>query len=92
MPVNHLKPIPLLRFLRTACNSMSWGCPVILKSSSDLDVVSNRSESIRSLFRGYIPVGARDIQVQSCNHVTSSYLICSACSQILAFLTAFINT
>ena len=41
---------------------MSWGCPGMLKSSSDLDVVSNTWESIRSLFKGYIHVGARDIQ------------------------------
>ena len=41
---------------------MSWGCPGMLKSSSDLDVVSNTWESIRS-FKGYIHVGARDIQV-----------------------------
>ena len=40
---------------------MSWGCPGMLKSSSELDVVSNRWESIRFLFRGYIPLGARDI-------------------------------
>ena len=30
-----------------------------------MDVVSNRCESIRSLFRGYISLGSRGIQVQS---------------------------
>ena len=67
---------------------MSWGCPDMLESSSDLDVISNRSESIRSLFKGYIPLDARDIQVQSFNHLASSYLKWCACSQILAFLTS----
>ena len=44
---------------------MSWGWSGMLKSRSDLDVVFNRLESIRSLIGGYIPLGARDIQVQS---------------------------
>ena len=39
-----------------------------------MNVVSNRWESIRFLFRGYIVLGARDIQVQSFNNLTSSYL------------------
>ena len=58
----------------------------MLKSRSDMDIVSNRWESIRSLFRNYIPFGARDIQVQSFNYLTSSYLKWCQCSQILAFL------
>ena len=40
---------------------MSWGCPGMLKSSSGMDVVSNRWESIISLFRDYIAIGSRDI-------------------------------
>ena len=39
------------------------GLPSMLKSRNDLDVVSNRWESIGSLFSGYIPLGVRDIQV-----------------------------
>ena len=74
MSVNPQKLIPLLRFLRTTNNSTSWGCPGMLKSSSDLDVVSDRWESTRSLFKGYIPLDARDIQVKSSNNLTSSYL------------------
>ena len=34
---------------------MSRGCPGMLKSRSDMDVVSNRWESIKSLVQGYIP-------------------------------------
>ena len=44
----------------------------MLKSRSGMDVVSNRLETIRPLFRGYIPLGSRDIQVQNFDHVTSS--------------------
>ena len=71
---------------------MSCGCPGMLKSKSDIDVVSSRWESIRSLFSGYIPLGARDIQVQSYNHLTSSYLKLCACSQMKTFPTFLINT
>ena len=53
---------------------MSWGCPGKLKSSSGLDVVSNRWESIRSLFKGYIPLGTRDIQIQNFNHLSDFQL------------------
>ena len=74
MSVNPEKWIPLLRFLRTSYNSMSWGYLGMLKSRSDMDVVYNRRKSIRSLFRGYIPFGAGDIQVQNFNHLISSYL------------------
>ena len=74
MFANPYKLISLLTLLKTSYNSMSWGCPGMLKSRSDMDVVSNRWESIRSLFKGYIPHGARDIQVQCFNHLTSSYL------------------
>ena len=72
---------PLLRFLRTPYDSMSWGCQGMLKSRSGIDVVSIRWESLRSLFRGYILLGARDIQVQSFNYLTSSYLQWCAWSQ-----------
>ena len=92
MSVNPEKWIPLLRFLRTSYNSMSWGCSGMLKSRSDMDVVYNRRKSIRSLFRGYIPFGAGDIQVQNFNHLISSYLKWCACSQILAFLTVLMKT
>ena len=61
MFVNSQKLILLLRFLRTFDNSMSWGSPGILKSSSGMDVVYNRWESVISLFRDYIPIGSRDI-------------------------------
>ena len=87
MSVSPYKSTPLLRFLRTSHNSMSWGCPGMLKSMSDLDVVPNRWESIRSLFRGYIALDAWDIQSQRFNHLTSSYLKWCACIQILVFLT-----
>ena len=50
---------------------MSWGCPGILKSSSDMDVISNRWESVKSLFRDYIPIGYRDIYIQKFWNVTS---------------------
>ena len=46
-----------------------------------MDVVSDRWESIISLFRVYIPLGSRDIWNQKW-----------ACSQILAYLAAFIDT
>ena len=70
---------------------MSWGFPGMLKRRSDKDVVSNRWESIRFVFRGSIPLASRDIQVQSFGHITSSNLKLLACSQMLAFLAAFIN-
>ena len=79
------KSILLLRFLRTFYNSMSWGCPGIFESSRGMDVVSNRWESIISLFRDYIPIGSRDTKIQKFWNVTYSYLR----SQILAFLTAW---
>ena len=71
---------------------MSWGFPGMLKCKSDMDVVSNRWEPIRVLFRDYISLGSRDIQVQSFDHMTSSELKRSACSQMLAFLAALIDT
>ena len=80
--MNAYKSIPLLKFLRNSYNSISWGCQGMLKNRSDMDVVSNRWESIRSLFRGYIPLGARDIQVQSFNHRTSCNLNWCVCSKI----------
>ena len=40
---------------------MSWGYQSILKSKSGMDVVSNRWESIMSLFRSYISLGSEDI-------------------------------
>ena len=80
--MNAYKSIPLLKFLRTYYNSIFWGCQGMLKSRSNMDVVSNRCESIRSFFRGYIPLGATDIQVQSFSHLTSSYLNWCTCSQI----------
>ena len=49
------------RFLRTSYNLMSCSCPGMLKIRSGMQVVSNRRESIISLFRGYIPLGSRDI-------------------------------
>ena len=39
---------------------MSWGRPGMFKSRNDMDLVSNRWESIISLFRGYIPFGFRN--------------------------------
>ena len=74
MSVNQWKSIPISRFLRAFYNSMSWGCTGMIKSRNYMNVVSNRWESIRFLFRGYIVLGARDIQVQSFNNLTSSYL------------------
>ena len=40
---------------------MSWGYPSMLKTGTGMDVVSNRWESNEPLFRGYIPLGSRDI-------------------------------
>ena len=40
---------------------MPWGYPGTLESSSGMDVLSNRWESIISFFRDYIPIGSRDI-------------------------------
>ena len=71
---------------RTSYNSMSWDCPGMLKSTSSMEVVSNRWESIRSLLRGYIPLGSRNIQVKSFDYVTSSNLKWSVYSQIRVFL------
>ena len=64
VPVNPLKSTLLHRFLRTSYNSMPLGCPGRLKSRSGMDVVSNRWQPIISFFRGYIPHGSRDIQIQ----------------------------
>ena len=64
MSVNPFKSMLLLRVLRNSYNSMSCGCPVILKSMSGMDVVSNRWESVISSLRGYIPLGSRDIYIQ----------------------------
>ena len=52
----------------------SEDCPGMLKNRGGMDAVSNRWESIRCLFRGYILLGSRDIRVQSFDHVTSSNL------------------
>ena len=80
---------------------MSLGFLGMLKSRSNMDVVSiirylswylQYQESIRTLFKDYILLGAWDIQVESFNHLTSSYLKWCACSQISAFPTALINT
>ena len=49
---------------------MSWGSSGMLKSKSGMDVISN----IISLFRGYILLGFRDIQIQKFWNVTFSYL------------------
>ena len=61
MLVNPYKPILLLRFLRTSYNSMFCGFPGILKSSSTMDVVTNRWDSAVPLFRDYITGSSRDI-------------------------------
>ena len=95
MFVNSQKLILLLGFLRTFYNSMSWGCPDILKSSSGMDVVSDRWKSIISFVQGRYPywfqrhlnpkILQRDIQlptimaVQS-NISLSSCLVVEACS------------
>ena len=80
---------------------MSLGFLGMLKSRNDMDVVSyirylswylQYQESIRTLFKDYILLGAWDIQVESFNHLTSSYIKWCACSQISAFPTALINT
>ena len=53
------------RFLKSSCNSMSWGCPGIHKSRSDMDLVSNIWKFIRSFFIGYIALDFREIRIQS---------------------------
>ena len=71
---------------------MSSSCKGMLKITSGMEVVSNRWESIRSLFKGYIPVGSRHIWVQSFDRVTSSNLKWSTCCQIWVFLAALIDS
>ena len=44
---------------------MSWGCSGMLKSRNAMDMVCNSWESIVSFFKGYIPLGSRDILIQS---------------------------
>ena len=51
---------------------MSLGFQGMLEKRSDMDLISNRYKSIRPLLSSDIPLGARDIQVQSFNHLTSS--------------------
>ena len=58
--------------LGTSYNSMSLGFQGMLEKRSDMDVISNRYKSIRPLLSSDIPLGARDIQVQSFYHLTSS--------------------
>ena len=82
--------ILLLRFLRTSHKSLSWGWPGMSKSSSGMDVVSNRWKSIISSFRDYSPIGFRDIYIQKFWNVTSSYLQQWASSQILTFFSLLI--
>ena len=60
MSMNPYKSILFLTFLKTK-SSMYWGCPGMLKSISDMDMVPNRSESIISLFRDYIAIGSGEI-------------------------------
>ena len=84
-----LESILLLRFQRTSYNCITWGCPGILKSSSGMDVISNRWEFITSLFRDYIPIGYRDILIQKFWNVISRYLQEWAWSQTLDFLAAW---
>ena len=43
---------------------MSWGFPGILKSSSGMNVILNRWESITPLFRDYIPIGYKDTLIK----------------------------
>ena len=71
---------------------MFWACPRMLKSTSGMEVVSNRRKSIMYLFRGYVPLGFIDIRVQSFDHATSSNLKWSARIQIWVFLVALIDT
>ena len=59
-------------FFQVPPTTMSWGFPGMLKCRSDKDVVSNTWEPIGFLFRDYISLGSRDIQVQSFDHMTSS--------------------
>ena len=92
MSVNPQKSILFHRFLRISYNSISWGCLSTLKNRSGMDVVSNRRESIISIFRCYTPLGCRYLSIQRFWNVTFSYLQYFACSQILAFLAAFIDT
>ena len=84
------KSILVLRFLRTSYNSRSLGCPGILKSSTGTDVISKRQKST------YLCLGTASLLVTETFKfknfkfkVTSSYLQYWACSQILAFLTAW---
>ena len=75
----------LLRFLRTSYNRVSWGCPGILKSRSGMDMISNRWESIISLFRNCIPIGSRDISIKKRWNVTFSGFVWLLCFQGLPF-------
>ena len=92
MSVNPQKLILLLRFLRTFYNSMSWGCPGMLKSRSTMDMVSNRWEYIMSFVQGLHPswfqrqlnskILKRDFQLPTILGMQSN----------IAFLLAFIDT
>ena len=53
---------------------MSWGCPNMFKSRSSMNVVSNRWGPIRSLLRGYNPLGSRDSQVQTLLNLLSAII------------------
>ena len=88
MSVNPKKSIPHLKISKNLLKQYVLGLPRYAQKQEWHDVVSNRWEFIWSLFRGHIPLSARDIQVQSFNHLTFSYLKWCACSQMLAFLTS----
>ena len=64
MSMNPYKSILFLTFLKTTKSSMYWGCPGMLKSISDMDMVPNRSESIISLFRDYFAIGSGNLNSQ----------------------------
>ena len=56
MSVNPWKSIPLIRFQNTSYNSKSWGCPGMLQSKSDMDVVSNM-RIYHFFVKGLHPIG-----------------------------------
>ena len=68
-----LEKIPLLSFLRTCYNSMSWVAQACSKIG-EIWIWSPVDGNLSGICLGATLFIARDIQVQSFNHLASSYL------------------
>ena len=69
-----------------------WGSRYITKSRNEIDLVSEKWESINTLYGCCIPIGFRGIQFQSFDHVNSSYVKWWTCGQILVVLAVRTDT